>query len=349
MTARIEAIEGALTREGWDEALGQFAGATFFHQYGWAQLVRDVYDGEPHYLAAKADGSVCGLLPMMTRNVLQAGNVCISLPMADEGGILSRSGESTQALIDAAQHIGQSRQVSYIEIRQREELPGDIAADLTRVGLELSLPGTADELWDSLKATVRNQVRKAQKSGLTASVETNCHAAVDDGFYPIYSENTRDLGSPMHSRRFFHEVLSRFPDLAQLVVVREDLAPVGAAVALRWRDSMAVPWAASLRRYFDRCPNNLLYWELLRLAVEQGCRRFDFGRSAIDSGTFRFKRQWGAAPEQLRYYRIPVSHEVSTDEKRDGRAYRAFSAIWRKTPLPVARALGPRIFARLPI
>jgi len=226
VTARIEAIEGALTREGWDEALGQFAGATFFHQYGWAQLVRDVYDGEPHYLAAKADGSVCGLLPMMTRNVLQAGNVCISLPMADEGGILSRSGESTQALIDAAQHIGQSRQVSYIEIRQREELPGDIAADLTRVGLELSLPGTADELWDSLKATVRNQVRKAQKSGLTASVETNCHAAVDDGFYPIYSENTRDLGSPMHSRRFFHEVLSRFPDLAQLVVVREDLAPV---------------------------------------------------------------------------------------------------------------------------
>ena len=38
----------------------------------------------------------------------------------------------------------------------------------------------------------------------------------------------------------------------------------------------------------------LLYWEVLKLAIDRHYRVFDFGRSSRDSGTFRFKQQWGA-------------------------------------------------------
>ena len=60
---------------------------------------------------------------------------------------------------------------------------------------------------------------------------------------------------------------------------------------------MIVPWASSLREYFSLCPNNLLYWEMIRWGCKNGYQRFDFGRSSPDSGTYRFKKQWGAKEE----------------------------------------------------
>jgi len=62
---------------------------------------------------------------------------------------------------------------------------------------------------------------------------------------------------------------------------------------LSFRDALIVLWASSYREYFSLCPNNLLYWEMIRWGCEQGYRRFDFGRSSPQSGTYHFKKQWG--------------------------------------------------------
>jgi lipid II:glycine glycyltransferase (peptidoglycan interpeptide bridge formation enzyme) len=45
----------------------------------------------------------------------------------------------------------------------------------------------------------------------------------------------------------------------------------------------------------------LLYWEALKLAIATGDKLFDFGRCTIDSGTYRFKNQWGAQACQLHW------------------------------------------------
>jgi hypothetical protein len=52
---------------------------------------------------------------------------------------------------------------------------------------------------------------------------------------------------------------------------------------------MTVPWASSLREFFSLCPNNLLYWEMIRWGCENGYQRFDFGRSSPNSGTITSK------------------------------------------------------------
>ncbi len=349
MTNDVRVGEANLSPEQWDNAVAQFPGATFFHQYEWLQLVREVYGGEPHYLAATNGSKVCGMLPLMVRRVIGAGRVAISVPLADEAGSLATTPDVEEALLSAARELGVSSRVSHVEVRQRHEPPSDLPVDLSRVGVELSLPDDADTLWDDFRATIRNQVRKATKSGLQMTIESDPHSAVADAFYPIYSENTRDLGSPMHSVRFFHEVANRFPEAVHVAIVRLGDDPVGAGFALRWRDRLMVPWASSLRRYFSMCPNMILYWGLMRLAIEQGCRVFDFGRSPRDSGTFRFKTQWGGEAVPLYYCYIPVLRQPEMGEKRDSPAYRAFSAVWPKVPLPLARALGPKVFSRLPI
>jgi hypothetical protein len=82
-------------------------------------------------------------------------------------------------------------------------------------------------------------------------------------------------------------------------VVRHGGRPVAASLVHWHRDTIEVPWASALREFNPLCANVLLYWQMLRFAIERGARTFDFGRSTPGEGTFHFKRQWGAEPREL--------------------------------------------------
>jgi CelD/BcsL family acetyltransferase involved in cellulose biosynthesis len=92
----------------------------------------------------------------------------------------------------------------------------------------------------------------------------------------------------------------------------------------------------------------LLYWETIRAACQSGYRRFDFGRSSRSSGTYRFKRQWGAEETPLFWYSVPIvgRHQTAISSVRDD-AETAMAElamkVWQRLPLRVTRALGPRV------
>ncbi|MFO8080865.1 MAG: FemAB family PEP-CTERM system-associated protein [Armatimonadota bacterium] len=348
MTAEISVREFDDDPGAWNRWVETAQDARFCHRYEWLQLVRDVYGGEPHYLAARRDGAIVGALAMMLRSVIGEGRVLISVPLADEGAVLAADDDAEEALLNRSFELVEELNASRLELRQRRPAPGT-EADLSRVNMEMDLPDDPDALWDSFKSKLRNKTRKAGREGLAAHRADDLHAAISDSFYPVYCENTRDLGSPMHSERFFHEVADRFPDASEIMVVRDGDTAVGAGYAIRWRERFAVPWASSLRRYFKQRPNNMLYWELMRLAIESGCSVFDFGRSPKDSGTYKFKEQWGAEPVQLHYCNYGNAATPADTDNRERLAYRMFSSMWQRMPLPIARVVGPKIFARLPI
>jgi hypothetical protein len=88
-----------------------------------------------------------------------------------------------------------------------------------------------------------------------------------------------------------------------------------------------------------------LYWECLAHAIGRDSRVFDFGRSTIDSGTYRFKLQWGGRPRPL-YWAYPLATQVPRPGQ--GRWMAAARAAWTRLPLPVANRLGPWISPGLP-
>ena len=203
-------------------------------------------------------------------------------------------------LIEEAAHHG----AGLVELRCTVPVDLPVAATGDKVNLFLPLPKDPGRLWSQLDAKVRNQVRKAERSGL--SVEFGQSERLDD-FYETFARNMRDLGSPVHARGFFQAILDAFGDQARIALVRKDGQPIGGLIALAFKDSLIVPWASSLRQYLSLCPNMLLYWETLRSACIEGFQRFDFGRSSRNSGTYRFKRQWGAVEEPLFWYTIPIA------------------------------------------
>src|SRR5690606_24095918 len=110
----------------------------------------------------------------------------------------------------------------------------------------------------------------------------------------------RDLGTPVYPRGLFASILTLFAGQAELAVVEYQGRPAAGTLLVHQPELEGgltqVPSASSLRRLNATNANMWMYHQLLVRAIERGSRAFDFGRSSQDSGTYRFKKQWGALP-----------------------------------------------------
>ena len=217
---------------------------------------------------------------------------------------------------------------------------------LDKVAMILDLPPDNDTLARQLGSKLRSQIRRAERISPEVSIGG---AELLDEFYPIFCRTMRDLGTPVYPRRFFDTVLTALDGAAIVLVIRVAGEPVSGAVAVHWRKTLEIPWACTLRRVNPHSVNMRLYWELLTFAVGKGCQKFDFGRSSRDSGTQRFKAQWGALPVQLHWNEYsPNTFALTPSSARPKREFRSAMNVWRRMPVPLANAIGPLICSRLP-
>ena len=110
-----------------------------------------------------------------------------------------------------------------------------------------------------------------------------------------------------------------------------------------FRDTLENPWASSLREYSRLSPNMLLYWTMLEYACDKGFKRFDFGRSSPDEGTYKFKKQWGAKPEPLHWHYISLNGKPLQQGTSEKSKFEKAIRLWQKLPVPVTKTLGPMI------
>ena len=91
----------------------------------------------------------------------------------------------------------------------------------------------------------------------------------------------------------------------------------------------------------------LLYWHLLERAVARGQDVFDFGRSTKDSGPYRFKKQWGAAPARAEWQYYLRSGQVGVG-RSDNPRYQRLIRLWQRLPVSLTRLIGPAIVRGIP-
>jgi FemAB-related protein (PEP-CTERM system-associated) len=309
---------------------------------------------------------VLGILPLVHIEHWLFGNSLVSMPFCDAGGVLARDGLVERRLVEHGLRVADALHVPALELRQYQPLaclddpgfcsdasprgervvhavPGwrvSTTAAGNKVRMLLALPENPDALMQSFKAKLRSQIRKPIKDGLTVRV-----GGVDllDDFYGVFATNMRDLGSPVHSRRFIQQILLGFPERANIFVVYGSGVPMACSLTLGFNGVLSNPWASSLRRYSQFAPNMLLYWTMLEHACRQGYRTFDFGRSTVDEGTYRFKEQWGARPAPLYWYRFARNDVSSSEMTSGGRWMSRAMECWKRLPVPVTRVLGPKI------
>jgi FemAB-related protein (PEP-CTERM system-associated) len=330
----------------WDAFVEAEPAGQLGHASGWAHVVRDAYALTPVYLEARNEqGAIAGILPLVRFRGLGGGVELVSMPFLDSGGILTRDPEAERALLDAALDLAKEQGAAALELRDLAAEGADPAGQ-TRVDLVLALESDEDAQWRALRAKVRNQTRKAEREGLLIAPRGDTHLLAD--FYGPFCRNMRDLGSPVHSERFFSAAAEAFGDRLRFIVTRLGEKSVGGLVAIDFAGAVSVPWASTLREERRRCPNNQIYWEALRWAIERGVDEFDFGRSPIDGGTYRFKLGWGAKERPLAWRRLsPAGDPLAAKAAGDSALLQRLSAIWSRLPVPVTALLGPQLRRRI--
>jgi len=326
----------------WEAFVNAREDAAGYHAWGWRRVFTNAFGHEPVYLIARRDDQVVGVLPLVHIRSLLFGNSLTSLPFLNYGGVIAESTEVGLALVGFARDEARLRKCDHVELRHVERQFADLPCKSHKVAMHLPL---AVGMWDQLDRKVRNQIRKAEKSGLV--VERGGEALVGD-FYAVFARNMRDLGTPVYSRRLFEEVLRTFPDSAQLHIVRLNGLPVAAGVTYRTPAMVQLPWASSIREYNSLCANVLLYWDAIQFAQSTGAAVFDMGRSTPNEGTFKFKSQWGAEPVPLHweYQLLKADHLPNVSPANP--KFQLAIALWQKLPVSVTLRVGPMIVRAIP-
>jgi FemAB-related protein (PEP-CTERM system-associated) len=336
--------------EDWDAFVMSVGGGHLGHASAWASVLHRAYGLEPNYLTCRADdGALLGILPLTAFRTLTGRREFISIPFHDVAGVLSSSESVGRRLVEEALAVARAQRGAALELRQARPLAGlpeaAAAGPASRVNLVLPLPADEATLWKGLGPKVRNQVRKAEKEGLTLA--TWDPPDLLEGFYRCFAENMRDLGSPVHARSFFVEMARSFGDRLRCIVTVDGARPVGGLVAIHYAGRVTVTWASTLRAERTRCPNNQIYWEALRWAVSLGATHFDFGRSPVGGGTHRFKLAWGAEEQALAWLRLSPTGDVLPPPAGASPALERLSALWRRLPVRWSARLGPAVRRRL--
>ena len=348
MNTRIASVED---RHKWDNYVVSYQGSSPYHLFGWGLAVKEAYRHELYYFLAEEGEHIVGLLPLIYIKPPLLKGELVSLPFCDIGSVLADNEDVKNALISEAFALAKKVKAKHLELREYSSQENrDIFSQYgmtsreDKVQMILPLPDSSESLLAGFKSKLRSQVKKAEKNGLIFDWITPGNM---DDFYNVFSINMKDLGSPVHSKKWFSSLMSGLGDAIKIGVVYYDQTAVGTGIILCHGKRISIPWASTLRQYNHLSTNMLLYWNLLKFSADNGYKEFDFGRSTPEEGTYKFKAQWGAEPCQLNWKSISfvkIKSNASQEGSLGSRSYRELvERAWRKLPLPLANGIGPLI------
>ncbi len=328
----------------WDTFVQSHKDGGPYHLFAWKMAVENAYYHEPYYLMAEdSGGRIQGILPLIYMKVPFLKRVFVSLPFCDYGGILAQSAEASDSLLSKASDLAITHKAE-LDIRckySESALQNSPSFNVTtyKSRMLLDLPESPDALWKTFKSKLRSQIKKPQKEGLRFEIGSTEKI---DQFYRVFTRNMRDLGSPVHARKWIESVVNAFEGKGHVGIVYKENFPIAAGIVLNCRDTVSIPWASTLRDYNHFSPNMLLYWGFLEYACNNGFKSFDFGRSTPDEGTYRFKEQWGAKPQPLFWYMKGANnHAQPQSVSSNGRARRMIEKAWSQLPQAITNIIGP--------
>jgi serine/alanine adding enzyme len=355
MTDVLIAGYSAADQAAWDAYVANHADFSPYHLTVWREVITRIFRQQPHYrIARNGNGRIVGCLPLVELKSRLFGHYLASMPYFNYGGVLADTPRIETALMDDAAELAGRLGASHVEFRDTRRRNGAWEVREDKVCMQLAMPNSADDLWRNVGAKIRAQVKRP---GPGATVRTGRQELLDD-FYRVFARNMRDLGTPVYSKSLFSAILEVWPESTIIAVYMDDRpAAAGFVIGDRRHGSgnqgrgpqrMEIPWASSLREHNRQGVNMLLYWEVLKFAIEQGYQIFDFGRSTRDSGTYRFKKQWGAEPLQLywHYWLRDGGHLPGLSP--DNPKYRLAIRTWQHMPLALANLIGPWLVRSLP-
>ncbi|MCT7528524.1 GNAT family N-acetyltransferase [Aliarcobacter cryaerophilus] len=290
-----------------------------FYRFEWLDIIQNTYNLEPYYLILN-DGDKFALLP-----AFKVKNKLISLPYTYIVGFLSNSEELLNKLKEYINKNSLIVQYKYLSntIKDTSTVTAIIYAD------------SSDLFWKKISSNMRNQIRKSQQYKLVLKKEESVN-----NFYDIYSKKMHTLGTPIHSKHFFKNILKSIKNSYVFTVLYEEKA-VASMFCIITNDittnqkALNITWAATDSSYDKYYTNYFLYYEVIKKFIDEGISSIDLGTCKVDSSQYKFKNKWKPT-----FYSI---EQYNGKDYKNNKKMILISNLWKKLPLSVANYLGPKL------
>lgn len=335
----------AADRNDWNAFLSGHAGGSFYQLFDWTEINSKSFGHANLSLVARQHGAIVGVLPLTLVKSRLFGRILCSMPFVNFGGPCSSSPEARSALGRAAAALADETSVDYLELRCATAIETDLPVSLRKISMTLDLAPDAQTLWNAFTSKHRTNIRRAEKNGL--AVKSGGRELLPT-FYDVMHQSWHSLGTPLYASSYFENILEALPEHTRIFVCHRNEEPVGVAFNGYFNGTVEGMWAGGTAASRSLQANYVLYWEMIRDACNRGFRHYHLGRSTADSGAEDFKRKWNARSEQLYwYFRVPGGGPMPALNV-DNPKYRLAIDTWRRMPLWLTRALGPRLAPYIP-
>lgn len=335
------------TNAAWDRFVEAHAEGTFCHRAGWKTAIEQGAGHDCPYLIAEQDGAIVGVLPLTVRKSWLFGSAVTSNMFGVYGGPLVAEGAALEALDSAARDIMRKAGCGALEYRSRraqhaghdgwQQEASKSATFQTRLA--------ADE--EGLLLAIPRKQRAVVRKSLTKGLRTEWTTDLKE-FYALYAESVRNLGTPVFPFKLFAALQASFGEQILVQITRNEQGQAVASLLSFLDRDIVLPYYAGgnvvTRQYHA---HDFMYFELMKKAVSLGRTQFDFGRSKVDTGPYKFKKNWGFEPSLLEYEYFLEPGHMLPDTSPQNPKYRAMIAVWKRLPLWLANLLGPSVARHL--
>lgn len=274
-----------------------------FHSPAWARVLSDGYgfDVRARLVPDSAGQPVAGI-PYVDVDDFR-GSRRISLPFSD---FCDPLGEGSDCFPLLAESLLSSEGRAHMRCLQAPAPPGDLGWEETGnlAWHRVDVARSEDEVWDALHSSGRRAIRRARSTGVDVAPATT-EAELRRFFEMHLRVRKHKYGLLAQPYRFFEAIWEHFLSVGQgqLLLARVGSEVVGGVLYLRWKDTLYYKFNASESTKLDVRPNDLLVWEGLAHAREEGLSWFDFGVSDWDQeGLVRYKRKYATEEGTVHKY-----------------------------------------------
>jgi lipid II:glycine glycyltransferase (peptidoglycan interpeptide bridge formation enzyme) len=126
-----------------------------------------------------------------------------------------------------------------------------------------------------------------------------------------------------------------------LLLAKKDGNAIAGLILFKFKNRLSAEFAVSDESFRDLSPNHFLFWDAIKLAYNEGCEIFDFGRtSPKNKSLMDFKKRWGTKVVELPQFFYPQKEAEKAGCVEESWKYEAMSKLCEKAPDCIQEFIG---------
>lgn len=277
----------------------------FFQTHSFYKSCINSNNITPHIIVAFEDDEIAGVLQFFTQYQISipglkritARNIIWGGPIA-----LNDDSEIIEQLLKTY-ILSFNKSALYTQVRNLFDTTPYIQAfksfgfkDEQHLNIIIDLTKTEEELWNEVNSKRRNEIRKANKEGVSFELDQSS-AALKDSYNilkQVYSRAKLPLPHFSHFLDLFNQ--SDNESGLRICTAKFERKIIGCMLVLFYKETVFDYFAGSQEKYYSKCPNDLIPWEVFKWAKLSGYKKFDFGGAGnpdIPYGVRDYKKKFG--------------------------------------------------------